>query len=444
MVPEPLSDADVEALERLPVGARIRWLRERQRLTQHGLLHELAQQPGSDKPGAEVPRSTGWLSNIEKGSLRLKVEYLPAICGALRLDPGVGRRLLDPDATVALEPDLLRYGAWQAVRLHLAAAYVTELRGKAERAVTAERWIAETLAGDAGLEQLREEGWDVTDLRRYLQRALATATPASATHHPFGRQLRWMLLVEGLYQHPYHPYGPNSWLLRRTPVFDLLASHLDVLPADRQAAEAVSLVIREDRSTSVVPSPRSRLAEPVEVPAAQPGVAAVARALLDDPALDVVAGGSVVGEYGWHYACGQYLLGIDDALQDPPPPWTPAARRRLAGREPVQPLPPTRENAARLLWAVGQDGLRNDLAKLWTMVRLAREHPRVGAGDGQVDLDPRRVREVLGALSTRLKDHLDYGERRIPEMDKELRDRIRVIDWYAKGKAHVGAAPLES
>lgn len=266
------------------VGERIRLIRQfRGMKTQAQLLLALKEQTG------EAP-SKGWLSGIESGQLQLtaeKREQLVTILELTSTDSG----LLETDADgVEASALLIRYAAWQSVRLAVGKELLrnekdTQAKLRIRKVLNL---LQDTL--EANDEILRASGRSLGRLDRLGDLPEVT---------------RVMLLIEAAYMVPFHPLQPSKgkWGDSRKEVLLQIADELGL--SDYEAAiDSIDNgrrpgVIRREVMGEEGPKGHDR--DPV-------GLSSAILSVGDpDGTLALIRGGNLVGALGWEFACGTFL-----------------------------------------------------------------------------------------------------------------------------------------
>jgi hypothetical protein len=337
-----LDPATAQRLRSLPLNERVRYLRATERsLTQEEFLARLAELD------SDAPRSKGWVSGIESGNLNLAPRWAKTIGDALRLHDE-DRWLLEPvpdGATVS--PGLVRYAAWQAIRLSMADELIRSTKSTEgrTRGRGVRRLVADTLQQDDDVRHA--SGGRVGSLDPFTELPEVT---------------RWMLVVEAAYCDPFLPYQPldTKWGSGRTAMLEQVADELG-LP---DPASGVAL-IESARGSSFTAWLKDH--EP-KAPEPDPGGVALTSlsCRVGSHRARVLRADSLVGSLGWGAACGTFLA---PSFRGPRAGDLPAASTAWLP-EPAKDEAGTGIDLGSLLLSLGEDTLTRSLSMLTTLVQL--------------------------------------------------------------------------
>lgn len=277
-----LSEEQVAHLLRLPVGERVRELRTRLFKTQAPFRMAI-------KNLTKWEPSAAWLSGVENGSLPLTSERRDQVALALALHPD-DWRLLDEDSSPTTTPEpLLRYAAWQSVRLALANELVRVPSKDADRARARE-------ARDRLRDQLEADVEIYEASRKRVGQLSAFADLPDPT--------KWLLVIEASFMDPFLPWQPISrdWGASRKEALIAMAEELG-LTSDRAQIEIIEKARKSD------PVSRVKDREPKRSEPEPTGPLSAAESFWDpDDRARAIRGGEVVGALGWGFVGGIYLV----------------------------------------------------------------------------------------------------------------------------------------
>lgn len=333
--------------------------------------------------------SAAWLSGIENGTLPLTADRRDDVAVALQLHRD-DWELLDAEVTPTLAQDLLvRYAAWQSVRLALANELWRLPKDEAgrTRARAARDRLRDLLIADP----------DVYDASRKLvgQLSVFSELPEAT---------RWILLVEAAFMDPFLPWQPCQleWRQPRVATLKALSEELGLTVSEKLLVQA--------EKVRVAPIAKVAAGKAANSPAEEPaGVSAAYDAFWDpDERVRALRGGEPVGAMGWGFAGGLYLVRhssapelasaapaqhplVVDPIRDTSPYLASGGLPKVlsrgfseeTARHVINPFePPLTARPDRLpafVVRLGPDVVRRELAKLGVISTLQRE---LGVGDG--------------------------------------------------------------
>ena len=278
-----LAVEDVKRLRELTVGGRVRALRLRLYKTQAPFRAAIKGQAEGWEPSA------AWLSGVESDSLPLTSGRRSQVARALALHPDDWHLLDGETSPPATQPALVRYAAWQSVRLALA----TELARSAPREDDRRR-------GRAVRDRLR----DCLEAEPEIYEASHKRVGQLSAFSDLPEATRWLLLIEGSAMEPFLPWQPMSleWKASRIVLMRTLAEELG-LEADNECIQGIEGARKAIglRAWFQESEPRGPESDPAGVLSATGNFWDV------DERAAQIRGGDLVGSLGWGFAAGIYL-----------------------------------------------------------------------------------------------------------------------------------------